>query len=200
MSDPTRRIAKYTSKLIPENVMQDIIAKKPAMVTEVSGHFIALADLWPRFQGVIGSEGAVVARRIGLYWSFCEKVYSCVRTLTGAQLTGQVAVHLATWKARNSEESVLIRLRNELFSIPAPFAPFFSLHLATTPDGVGYAITPGYDGAPVSGATAGVVDLVLDSDVEQTIALTKTLYDSMSPTITASEGAEISETYILHLT
>jgi len=75
-------------------------------------------------KGVLASEGSVTAWDVGAYISFAAEILRIQRKHPGgAQLNSEVAILLARYKAEGLSEAVLIRCRNEVFTIPAPAAP-----------------------------------------------------------------------------
>ena len=124
MSDATKRINDYTYGVIPSRVQEDFTAKKPQMVAAVTQRFSDLYHLEQQVKGVLASEGTVTVRDVPWYHDFAREIYGKQRSFPGgAQLNSEIAVILAKWKARGLTEAVLIRVRNECFSIPAPAAP-----------------------------------------------------------------------------
>jgi hypothetical protein len=124
MSDPTKRIANYTYGLNPDRIKEDLVAKKSQMVNSQSERVIRQYQVEELVKGVLASEGAVTSIQMAFYHDFAREVDAKQHTHSGgAQLNSEVALMLAKWKARGLTEAVLIRIRNEVFSIPAPAAP-----------------------------------------------------------------------------
>jgi hypothetical protein len=124
MSDANQRISNYTYGIIPSRVQEDFTAKKPAMVASITDRFAEMYQIEQLVKGVLASEVAVTCISNAYYQAFAKEIYKVQRTHPGgAQLNGEVALLVAKWKGRGLTEAVLIRIRNECFSIPAPVAP-----------------------------------------------------------------------------
>jgi hypothetical protein len=122
--DPIKRAANYTYGVNPDRIKEDLVAKKPTMVTEATATATEQYRIEQLVLGVLASEGSVSAKDYGFYMVFAKQIMSKQAKLPGgAGLNAEVAIILAEWKARGLSEPVLIRVRNEVFSIPAPAAP-----------------------------------------------------------------------------
>ena len=119
-----RRLSNYTYGLQPERVRETLTAKKPEMVakeTEIFGRQVQVEEL---VIGVLASEDAVTTISYPNYQAFAREIEAKQKNFPGgAGLNNEAAVLLAKWKARGLTEAVSIRIRNEVFSIPAPGAP-----------------------------------------------------------------------------
>jgi len=125
---PTRsaqdRINNYISGVSPERTREDLIAKKPDMVAQEHAVFDQQWNIENEVKAVLASEDAVTSIRVPMYMAFAnELAREKAHFSGGAQLNNEAAVLLAKWKARGLNQAVLIRIRNEVFSIPAPGAP-----------------------------------------------------------------------------
>ena len=118
------RLANYVANTDPETVKTKLVAKRPQMISRETKVFANQESLEKRTKAILASEGAVTAILVSQYICFVKHVNRLVGTYEGgAQLNAEVAVSLSGWKTRGLVEAVLIRLRDELFSIPAPTAP-----------------------------------------------------------------------------
>jgi hypothetical protein len=124
MADPNTRIANYVYGMNVDRIKEDLVAKRPLMITNMTERINRQYQVEQLVKGVLASEGAVTAIQLPFYHAFAREVDAKQRTHPGgAQLNAEVALMLAKWKARGLTEAVLIRVRNEVFSIPAPAAP-----------------------------------------------------------------------------
>ena len=124
MSNPAKRIAKYTYGINPDRIKEDLVALKPQMVTNMTERTLRLYQVEELVKGVLASEGAVTSIQLPFYHAFAREVDAKQRVHAGgAQLNSEVALILAKWKARGLADAVLVRVRNEVFSIPAPTIP-----------------------------------------------------------------------------
>jgi hypothetical protein len=124
MADPNKRIANYIYGENPDKIKETLVAKKPEMVAAMTQRINELYQYEQLVKGVLASEGAVTVIQVPFYHDFAREIYAKQRIHPGgAQLNNDVALMLAKWKGRGLTEAVLIRIRNECFSIPAPAAP-----------------------------------------------------------------------------
>lgn len=124
MSNPNQRLANYIYGVNPERIREDLTAKKPNMVAAMTERITDLYRIEQVVKGVLASEDAVSVIHVPYYHAFAREIYAKRRVhIGGAQLNNDVALLLAKWKGRGLTESVLIRIRDEVFSIPAPGAP-----------------------------------------------------------------------------
>jgi hypothetical protein len=123
MSDAIKRLNRYTAGVIPQRIMEDIQREKDSMVAQETQRFGDLYQIEQLVKGVLATEAAS-AIQSPFFQSFAREVYAKQRTFPGgAQLNGEVALLLAKWKGRGLTESILIKVRDAVFSIPAPGAP-----------------------------------------------------------------------------
>jgi len=124
MADPNKRLANYIYGENPDRIKEDLVAKKPDMVAAMKQRINDLYQYEQLVKGVLASEDAVTVIQVPFYHDFAREIYGKQRVHPGgAQLNNDVALLLAKWKGRGLTEAVLIRVRNEVFSIPAPGAP-----------------------------------------------------------------------------
>jgi hypothetical protein len=124
MKSVARRIANYTVKVDGPHLKDVLVLKKPSMVSQESEIFADQERIENTVLGVLATEGTVVTIQYPNYHAFAKEIFAKQSRIPGgAGLNAEVAVMLAKWKARGLHEPVLIRIRNEVFSIPAPAAP-----------------------------------------------------------------------------
>jgi hypothetical protein len=113
------RINNYTTKLIPARVAEDLTAKMPDMVAAITTVFNQLVDIEDRVRGILAGE-AVWSVDYPKYYAFARQVFSMQRHLGGGNaLILEVALCQSKWTARGCVGTVLDRIREDLFSIPA---------------------------------------------------------------------------------
>ena len=124
MADPNQRFANYVYGMNLARIMEDLTVKRPDMITAMKQRINDLYQIEQVVKGVLASEDAATVIQVPFYHAFAREIYAKQRThIGGAQLNNDVALLLAKWKGRGLTEAVLIRVRNEVFSIPAPGAP-----------------------------------------------------------------------------
>lgn len=120
----SNRISNYAEGVNPTRLKEDLVALKPTMVANFTERTEYLYQVEQLVKGVLASEGAVTVLMNAGYQSFAKQIVRMqAKHPGGAQLDNDVAVKLAMWKARGYTEAILIRIRNEVFSIAAPAAP-----------------------------------------------------------------------------
>lgn len=121
MSELNERIANYTYRLNPDRIRDALVVKKPAMVAGMRERITELYQIEQAVKAVLASEPTVTAIQVFFYHACAREIYGKQRTYSGGeQLLHDVALILAKWQGRGLAEPVLIRIRNEVFSIPAP--------------------------------------------------------------------------------
>ena len=124
MADPNQRLANYIYGMNIVRITEDLTAKRTDMITAMKQRINDLYQIEQVVKGVLASEDAVTVIQVAYFHAFAREIYAKQRThIGGAQLNNDVALLLAKWKGRGLNEAVLIRVRNEVFSIPAPAAP-----------------------------------------------------------------------------
>jgi hypothetical protein len=117
------RIRRYTDRLIPERVKEDLTAQKSFMVNKLAERTTELITIEDRVKAVLATKDATTSD-YPKYHTFARQVYKLQRRFGGGiGLNDEVALLVAKWKARGCTEAVLIAVRDAVFSIPAPAAP-----------------------------------------------------------------------------
>ena len=120
---PGERITKYTEKLIPARVAEDLTTMKPAMVASETVIFNELASVEDRVKGILSGE-AVNSILYPAYMAFAKEVWAKERNFGGGTaLINEVSLMVYKWKTRGLSEPVLDKIRTEVFGLPAPGAP-----------------------------------------------------------------------------
>ena len=123
MTSVEDRIRRYTERLIPDRVKEDFATQKPVMVAKVTEIFNLLVTIEDRVKGILSGE-AVITVDYPKYHAFSKEIFKLQRRFGGGSgLNEEVALLVAKWKARGCLEPVLNKIRDEVFSIPAPGAP-----------------------------------------------------------------------------
>lgn len=124
MWDPIRAMARWNLKVDPLLIKEDLVAKKPDMVAKMTQRINDLYQQEQVVKGVLASEDGVAVTEVPYYMAFARIISRLQRTHPGgAQLNNDVALWLAKFKGMGLTEAILKRVRDEVFSIPAPGAP-----------------------------------------------------------------------------
>jgi len=123
MQGSDERIQNYTEKLIPARVQEDFVEKKPSMLARIGDAIRDRVVIESRLRSILSGEAVSTVDFIG-YLSFALKVDKLHRRWGGgSDLINAVALVVYEWKTLGYTEAVLAKIREELFSIPAPSAP-----------------------------------------------------------------------------
>ncbi|MEO0107640.1 MAG: hypothetical protein ABIK62_00475 [candidate division WOR-3 bacterium] len=117
------RIRNYTDGVIPERVKEDFTTKKPIMVAKITDLFNQLTTIEDRVKGVLSGESVATCDYVK-YHCFAREVWKKQRRFGGGTgLIDEVALLVAKWRARGCTDSVLTKIRNEVFALQPPSAP-----------------------------------------------------------------------------
>jgi len=123
-SGPGQRTEKYTVKFNPAYIGDYITANKSRMSTGAGFSFDKQAQIQMRIRAVLAGE-AVTSLQYMWYYAFGNEVRGILTgfRVIGAAAVAEVAIVLYKYKTRGLSESVLNKVRSEVFSIPAPGSP-----------------------------------------------------------------------------
>ena len=117
------RASNYAFGLQPERVKQNLEAKKPEMTARQQEAAARAVEIEELVVGLLGSEPSVTTMLYGMYFTFAKQINKRQTNMPGgAGLNNEVAVLVAAWTMRGLNERILARIRDEVFSIPAPAA------------------------------------------------------------------------------
>ena len=117
------RIRRYTDRLIPERVKEDLTIQKPFMVNKLAERMAELTTIEDRVKAILANKTAPTSD-YPKYHSFAREVYKLQRRFGGGTgLNDEVALSMAKWRSRGCLEPALIAVRDSLFSIPEPTNP-----------------------------------------------------------------------------
>jgi hypothetical protein len=106
--------------MIPERIKEDFERKRDEMVADMQRTTLELAEFENKVRGVLGDE-PVPAMDYLKYYNFMREVYKAKNRYSGGYaLTTEVQILVDKWVARQAIKRILEKIRDELFSIPAP--------------------------------------------------------------------------------
>lgn len=118
-----QRLQKFTAKYQPTRLQALAEAMKPDMLEKVEAMATWAVDYEERTRAVLRGETAIVTTW-GFYLAFSRQIAALVnKGIEGNLLIEEVATRLASWKARGLSEPILDKIRNDVWSIPAPAGP-----------------------------------------------------------------------------
>ena len=121
--DPTKRVNNWNQKYNLERVNAILTEKRPTMLQSMSAVAPLIAAMELQVKQVCDGAG-VATIQYPFYLCFGREMWALTRKdISGESLAKEAKVLVDKWKARGLTEAVLIRIRNEVFSIPAPAAP-----------------------------------------------------------------------------
>jgi hypothetical protein len=116
--DPVQRLESYVLKLDPERVKQDLEKRRSGMLARQQEAIVALAEVEARVKAILASEDVPTIAYI-YYYDFARQTFRLQRRLGGGNgLSKEVSLLIYKWKERTLQQSVLERIRDEVFSIP----------------------------------------------------------------------------------
>jgi len=119
----TQRIQNYTDKLIPTRVKEDFETKKPAMLTRFSTATNEITYIQDRVRGILSGETVLPGWHVAKYQAFAMELYRAYKQWRGGtQLITKTAILIYKWKAFGCTQSVLEKIRDEVFAAP-PVVP-----------------------------------------------------------------------------
>ena len=119
--DPVQRLESYVLKLDPERVKQDLEKRRSGMLARQQEAISALTDVEARVKAILAGEDVPTILYV-YYYDFARETFRVQRRMGGGNgLSKEVTLLIYKWKERTLQESVLERIRDEVFSIaPAP--------------------------------------------------------------------------------
>lgn len=120
MSEPTKRIARWSTKFNTERLKTDIDNLRPAMLAAVQAVFPELVLMESQVKQVL--DGLSVATiQYPFYLAFGRELWRLTRQqISGPSLAKEAAVLVDKWKARGLSQAVLEAIRSQVFNIGPP--------------------------------------------------------------------------------
>jgi len=117
------RIQKWEAKVKPARLLADLTVLVPTMVANFSAITPAIVAMETSVKQSLDAAG-VPTIEYPFYLCYGREIWSLQnREFSGESLAIIAACKLAKWVARGLNSTVLIGLRNDVFSVPAPVAP-----------------------------------------------------------------------------
>jgi hypothetical protein len=102
-----------------DRIREDILAKKSRMVAKASQHIVAMYQIEQLVKAALANEDEESIHS-GYYQAFARQIYHLRLIHPGGKiLNKEVSYVLDTWKKRTLNETVLAKVRDAVFSIPA---------------------------------------------------------------------------------
>jgi len=115
--NPSRRIAKYSAKIVSSVIKQRFSDWKDSMVAQVTEKFTDLANLETQAKDILEAAG-VSSIDIPFYLAFVRQLYRITQTHgTGTIATNEATLYYNTWVARGLVSTTLQSLASNLFGI-----------------------------------------------------------------------------------
>lgn len=120
MSDPAKRIARWSTKFNAERLKTDIENLRPAMLAAVQAVFPVLVLMESQVKQVLDGK-SVATIQYPFYLAFGRELWRLTQQqISGPSLAKEAAVLVDKWKARGLSQAVLEAIRSEVFNIGAP--------------------------------------------------------------------------------
>jgi len=122
-NDPSQRIQKWDAKFNTERVKGALDASRARMLVNVQAVFPQLTAMELQVKQVLDGLGISTAL-YGLYMSFAREIWSKQRRgISGESLAQACATLVAKWVAMGLTQTVLERIRSDVFTVPPPAGP-----------------------------------------------------------------------------
>jgi hypothetical protein len=121
MSAPDRRLTNYERGLDPTRIAENLVHGRKAMIDRYVARTTEMYDIEQKVKEVLATEKGARTIQNPFYQAFARQVYA-QRFVTkgGEELNAEVRTFIDVWAARGLKESILVRIRDEVFSIPEP--------------------------------------------------------------------------------
>jgi hypothetical protein len=120
----SKRLERYTMKLMPSQVAEDFTAQKPGMVAQETVIFNELAEMEDRVKAVVAASATAVdgSVKYSIWWqNFARKAYHIRRVWLGGTVLDTIyAALVARFAARGCTEATLLQILNEVFAWSPP--------------------------------------------------------------------------------
>ena len=113
------RAAKWNLKFDPERIKAITEAGKPTYLEHATAAFNSLHDMEVSVKQVLNGEGVSVSD-VADYLNFGREMWSKSRKYSGETLAIEAQTLIQKWVARGQSQTVLEKIRTDVFSVPAP--------------------------------------------------------------------------------
>lgn len=119
------RIAKYNAKTSNTDRLSPVLTSVlPDMQANAAQKTMEIVDFEQRTRGVCEGEALVTPYAVGQYLNYSRAIYRLRnKEIEGAPLVDAVAILTAKFKSEGLTEAILDKIRNEVWTIPAPTGP-----------------------------------------------------------------------------
>ncbi len=118
--DPIKRVAKWNAKYDSTRLKNDIDKMRPDMLANATAAFPLIYAMEQQVKQVLDAEGVSIIT-YPFYLNFGREMWHLQRiNLSGESLAVEAATLIGKWVARGLSQSVLERIRTQVFNIGAP--------------------------------------------------------------------------------
>ena len=114
-----RRLQKFEAKYDPESIKKTIEKQRDAIIEQQWFKQAELEKIENLTKVILG-EAIVQTPLIHAYLNFARQVWKIRNKFSAEILKTETDIMLYKWTRRQLQESVLIRIRNEIFTLEAP--------------------------------------------------------------------------------
>ena len=119
-TDPSKRIANWDAKFNTERIKSTLDDLRPAMLSHVQAVFPLIASMETQVKQTLDGEGVSITD-YPFYLDFGREVWHLQRIeVSGESLAQEVALLIAKWVARGLDQTVLEKVRTDVFNVSAP--------------------------------------------------------------------------------
>jgi len=119
-TDPNRRISNWDAGFDTERVKSKLDVKRPDMLARVTAVFPSIYAMETEVKQVLDGEG-VYTILYPAYLNFGREMWKkSQQNISGETLAIEAATLVAKWVARGLDQTVLEKIRTDVFNVAAP--------------------------------------------------------------------------------
>lgn len=108
----------------PDRQSPVVLGLLPGMTSAMATAQAEIVDFEARTRACVANEAGVKPFQVGTYLNFSRAIYSLRnREIEGCGLVDNVAMLVTRFKAQGCSEPILDKIRNDVWTIPAPAGP-----------------------------------------------------------------------------
>ena len=122
ITPPGQRAEKWNRRYDADHIKNIIDNEKSVFYEHVQVKFQMLADMEGAVKQVLNMEGISVANTAS-FLAFSRQLWKADQTYKGDTLAREAALLISKWSGRGLTQSVLEKIRSQVFNVPAPAGP-----------------------------------------------------------------------------
>lgn len=114
-----RRMKKFEAKYDPETIKQAIEKQRQSIIDQQIARQAELEEIENRTKLILGDFG-IPTPLYPAYLNFAREIWKVRNKFSGESLKVEADIALYKWVRRQLREDVLVKLRNEIFTLEPP--------------------------------------------------------------------------------